>query len=239
MAELHEIYSDRYFEQYPGGESYVDDESQRGFEAAKRIDWIRSYVGGGKLLEVGAADGSFVGEAERAGFEGHGVEPAPGLAERARARGLDVRTGFIESVELPAAEYDVVCAWHVLEHITQPHASIRRLREVISDDGFLFLETPNIESVRAKRDGPAWFHLDPENHVGLYSPDQLERLLRDCGFELVDASTLSGFYFLRPGRAVRPAELAARAIETIREQALPSRPHPWKHELLRAVARPA
>ncbi len=238
VGELHEIYSDEYFEQYPGGESYVDDDAQRGFEAARRLDWIQGYVDGGELLEVGAADGSFVAQAARAGFMSHGVEPAPGLAERARGQGLNVRTGFIETVELPAAEFDVICAWHVLEHVTRPHASIRRLREVIADDGYLFLETPNIESIRAKREGTTWFHLDPENHVAFYSPDQLDRLLSDCGFALLDTSTLSGFYFLRPGRALRPAELAARAVEAARERARPSRAHPWKHELLRLVARP-
>lgn len=239
-AELHEIYDDSYFEEYPGGESYIADEAQRAYEADRRLRWMAGWVKGGSLLEIGAADGSFLAAAEAAGFAGVGVEPAAGLAARARdQRGLDVRAGFIETVDLPATPFDAVCAWHVIEHISTPHESIRKLRSAIADDGTLFLETPNILSLKARRTGPDWFHLDPENHVAFYTPEQLTRLLADCGFELIETSTVSGFSFLRPGRALRPREIAAQGVEVAQTRTVPRRPHPWKHELLRAVAKPA
>jgi transcription elongation factor Elf1 len=240
LEELHELYDDSYFAEYPGGESYDADEDQRKYEASLRIDWIRHYVQSGRVLEIGAAEGGFLEVMRDAGFSVFGVEPAEGLAQIARdQRGIDVRAGFIEDVELPTEPFDIVCAWHVLEHITKPHASIRRLRESIAEDGKFFIEIPNIESVKAKRTTTEWFHLDPRHHVAFYNEAQLGKLLGDCGFELIDTSSISGFSYLRPGRALRPAELAARGLEAATTRTLPNRPHPWKHELLRAVAVPA
>ncbi|MBK5230386.1 MAG: class I SAM-dependent methyltransferase [Thermoleophilia bacterium] len=240
VEELHGLYNDSYFEQYPGGEAYDADEQQRKHEAKLRLDWIREYVQGGRLLEVGATNGAFLDEMRSAGFEVCGVEPAPGPAAFARVqRQLDVRTGFIEDVDLPEEKFDIVCAWHVLEHITKPHGSITRLREVVNDNGLLFLEIPNIESVKASRQTTAWFNLDPRHHVAFYDRVQLGKLLGDCGFELVGTASISGFSYMRAGRAARPGQLAARALETVQTRTIPGRLHPWKHELLRAVARPA
>lgn len=240
LDELHELYDDTYFAEYPGGESYDEDEDQRRYEADQRLNWIREYVQRGALLEIGAAEGVFLEEMQKAGFSVCGVEPAEGLAQKARDdRGIDVRAGFIEDVELPDTKFDVVCAWHVLEHITEPHGSIRRLRETIADDGHFFLEIPNISSIKAGHQGTDWFNLDPRHHVAFYTPDQLSRLMTDCGFELVDSYSVSGFSYQRLGRALRPREIAARGLEAARTRTRPGRPHPWKHELLRAVAKPA
>lgn len=239
MDELHNLYDDTYFAEYPGGESYAADVAQRRFEAARRLHWIQKYVASGNLLEIGAAEGEFLDVVREAGYGVCGVEPASGLAEKARAaRGLDVRTGFIEEVELPDIQFDAICMWHVLEHITEPHESVRRLRQTIASDGHLFLEIPNIASVKAKLQATEWFNLDPRHHVAFYTIEQLRRLLDDCGFELIETTSVSGFSYQRPGRTLRPRELAARVLETAQTKTFSGRPHPWKHELLRAVATP-
>ena len=239
-GDLHGIYTDEYFEQYPGGESYIADETQRRYEAAKRLKWVTSYASGGRLMEIGAANGVFLDEARKAGFDVFGIEPAAGLAARARELfGVNVIAGFIETAKIPPEPFNAICAWHVLEHIREPQQSLRRLREALSDDGLLFLEIPNIASVRARRHGENWFHLDPENHVGFYTPEQLAELLGQAGFEVTETFSVSALSYLRPRLALRPVSLALRAYDTITTRSLQSRPHPYKHELLRAVARPA
>lgn len=239
ISELHALYTDEYFEGYPGGEDYSADYEQRRCEALSRLTWVSSQVASGRLMEIGAADGTFLNEAHRAGFDVFGVEPAPGIARRAYDLfGLDIVTGFIESVEFPEEPFDVVCAWHVLEHIREPQPAFERLRSQVRNDGWLFLEIPNIESMQAKRAGTNWFHLDPENHVGFYTPEQLSAFLDSAGFALMETVSVSPHSFLQPRVARRPAALAHRAVETVRSRAWQGRPHPYKHELLRAVARP-
>jgi 2-polyprenyl-3-methyl-5-hydroxy-6-metoxy-1,4-benzoquinol methylase len=237
--ELHGLYTDDYFEQYPGGEAYAEDLAQRRYEATRRRDWLIKTIPQGSLLEIGATNGEFLDVMREAGFSVCGVEPAPGPAEFARSeRGLDVRTGFIEDVALPELKFDAICAWNVLEHITEPHAAIKRLRNAIAEDGRLFLEIPNIESVLAKRRGVNWFHLDPAHHVAFYTPAQLAQLLESCGFELVTTTTVSGTSYLNPKRARAPREIAELLRYAALTRSAPRREDPVKHELMRAIARP-
>jgi SAM-dependent methyltransferase len=237
--ELHELYTDDYFEDYSHGESYTADEAQRRYEARQRLEWMGGFTRPGRLMEIGAAAGIFLDEATNVGYDVFGIEPAPGLAEIARSRfGVDVAVGFIETATIPPEPFDVVCAWHVLEHIREPQPALVRLREILKDDGLLFLEIPNIESYRARRLGPDWFHLDPKNHVGFYTIDHLRELLGQARFALVETMSVSGLSYLRPRLALQPSNMAFRAVETVRSRALQGRPHPHKHELMRAVARP-
>jgi 2-polyprenyl-3-methyl-5-hydroxy-6-metoxy-1,4-benzoquinol methylase len=237
-AELQELYGDVYFDEYPGGEAYEEDERQRRYEARLRVALVRRYLTSGRLLEVGAAGGHFLDEARDAGFECVGLEPAPGYAESARERfGLDVRAGFVEDADLPAASFDVVCAWHVVEHLADPRAALERVRTLLHEGGHLLVEVPNIDSVYAKRRRARWFNLDPEHHVGHYSRASLQALLLATGFELLAMETFPMLGYVRPARALRPGNVAVQAKELLDVRTRPRSPHPSKHELLRAFAR--
>ena len=236
-SALQGLYGDDYFEDYPGGESYTEDEAQRRYEARIRVALLERFLSGGRILEIGAAAGHFLDEARRAGFEGIGIEPAPSVAERARERlGVDVRAGFVEEADFPAGSFDAVCGWHVLEHLAEPRAALERIRTWLRPGGYLLLEVPNVDSFYARRRGPRWFHLDPEHHVDHYGPRSLGTLLERAGFDVIGTETFPALGYVRPGRALRPASLAVQAKELIEVRAWPRRPHPSKHELLRASA---
>jgi SAM-dependent methyltransferase len=228
-------HDEAYFEHYAGG-AYDAQEDARRYEAAKRVQLLRRNVGGQalnkRLLEVGAAGGWFLEAAAAAGFDGFGIEPADSEAARARARGLDVRTGTIEEADLPEGELDAVCAWHVIEHIPRPLGALQRLRTALRPGGVLLVEVPNVASVTARRMGEAWPHLDRAHHVAHFTPDAMRALLERAGFERVDVSTFpgSGYVPLTAGQFVASLGEAARI------GALPRRPHRWRHELIRAVA---
>lgn len=236
--ELRSLYDAEYFEDYPGGEeAYEDDPAQRRYESAQRIAFVRRFRPHGRLLEIGAAAGYFVEAALEAGYEPTGVEPAAELAERARERiGAPVLVGFVEDVDLEPATFDAACAWHVVEHLSDPHEVLVRVRDVLRPGGHLLIEVPNIDSVQSVRLGRRWTKLDHAHHVAHYSPASLHALLQRAGYDVVLIETFPMRRYLRPGRALRPRELAAALMETARLRSHPLRPHPTKHELLRAVA---
>lgn len=237
--QLQELYGDEYFDEFHCGTSYREDAAQHRFESRVRRDWIANYVTRGRLLEIGAAAGFFLDEMREAGFEVHGVEPAQATAEFARETlKLDVRTGFIEDVELPDGLFDVIAAWHVVEHIFKPQLAMQRLRSVINPDGLLFLEVPNIASVSAKHFKQSWFHLDPKHHVGFYDTKTISLLLESTGFQAVAIDTKSPFDYMLPAQGMAFSNGVAIARNALFTRTLPNKPHPWKHELLRVVARP-
>lgn len=235
--DLQRLYDAGYFEAYPGGEAYEDDPTQRRYEAAQRIAFVRRFRHDGRLLEIGAAAGHFVEAALEAGFEAAGVEPAADLARRATERlGVPVLAGFIEDVELEPASFDVACAWHVVEHVSDPREALARVRETLRPGAPLLIEVPNIDSVRARRQRARWPNLDIRHHVGHYTPAALGALLQRAGYQVLLTETFPMRGYLRPGRALRPRELAAAVKETALLRSHPLRTHPTKHEMLRAVA---
>ena len=86
----------------------------------------------GRLLEIGAASGYFLDAAQKAGFSVSGIEPVTEVAEQARAQfGIGIAIGFLEDIALEPRSLDVVCAWHVLEHLRDPADAVERVSGVL------------------------------------------------------------------------------------------------------------
>jgi len=234
------LYGASYYQVYGGLDAGYDaDPERRRYESARRLRLVQRYVRRGRLLEIGSAVGYFLAAAKRAGFEPTGIEPAEELARAARERfGVDARAGFVEDAELEPASFEAVCMWHVLEHIPDPQRVLRRLLDVLTPAGVLAIEVPNAGSEEARHLGAAWPHWDPAHHVGHYTPASLRALVEGAGFAVVRVDTLSGVAYYPPRQAVQPRALFDSVVLATRMRALPRRPHPSRHELLRLVARP-
>jgi 2-polyprenyl-3-methyl-5-hydroxy-6-metoxy-1,4-benzoquinol methylase len=205
--------------------------SNRTLEAQIRVELVARQRGRGRLLEIGSAGGHFLAAARHAGFDVVGVEPSLETAQAAMERfGVTVRVAGIEDVELELDAFDVACAWHSLEHIAQPLASLRRIRSCLRPGGMLFVEVPNFDSIRSHREGPKWPAI-LAYHVGHYGPASLGALLRRAGFEEIHTETVP---FAVYRRGLRRVLSYAKHAAILRSSPLGS--HPMKHELLRAVA---
>jgi 2-polyprenyl-3-methyl-5-hydroxy-6-metoxy-1,4-benzoquinol methylase len=236
--DLEQLYDQSYFEEYASDGAYDRDEAQRRYEARIRVKLVRARVERGRLFEIGAAGGYFLDEARAAGFDVAGVEPGAAMAAAARDRlGLDVQTGVVEHADLPEEHYDVACAWHVIEHLNEPQRGLGRLRAALRPGGHLFVEVPNLESIYAQRWGKQWVNLDLPHHVGHYNRTALRELLTNSGFEVLATETYPALGYVRPARALHPVAVAGQAKELLLVRAVPRHAHPWKHELLRAIAR--
>lgn len=229
-----ELYGREYFETYQQGRPYEQEEADREFEARVRLRFVRRFVLDGRLLELGAAAGYFVAEASRAGFDAVGLEPNAAMARVGRERlGADVRVGRAEEADDSLLDsVDVVCGWHVLEHLVSPEETLMRLREAMHPRGLIFFEVPNFASVKARRERAAWRYLDPVHHVGQYTPTAIGLLLERTGYEPLEVLTVPWAEYRR-----WPRSLVSYGKQALVVGRSTFRPNPWKHELLRAVAR--
>jgi ubiquinone/menaquinone biosynthesis C-methylase UbiE len=147
--------------------------------------------GPGDLLDVGAHCGFFLRVAREGGWRTVGVEPSAVNAELAREQfGLDVRTGFLEDLELPAESFDVVTLTDVLEHVPQPGVLLREIARVLRPGGRVFIKVPNVRYVLAKQRllGRARMAVDDvfdaREHLVYYSDATLGNVLAEAGFEV-------------------------------------------------------
>lgn len=165
----------------PGFHRYLLGVAHRRLEMIERATGLRAEA----LLDVGSGTGEVLMAARERGWRGTGVEPERTGAEVATERGLDVKVALLEESGLPERSFDVVSAFHVLEHMPDSRAFLSTLARWARPGGFVVVEVPNWASVQRRRFGPAWGHLRPHEHVVHFTPETLVRTCRACGIEPV------------------------------------------------------
>ncbi|MCW1932088.1 class I SAM-dependent methyltransferase [Pararhodobacter zhoushanensis] len=137
-------------------------------------------------LEIGCGDGDRMRTFGPHLKSVRGVEPDPRAVAVARSRGLDVREGTAES--LPAAIrsslYDLIVFSHVLEHTLDPVLALANARDLLSDNGVMSVEVPNMASEGARRMGPRWRWLDVPRHLNFFTPDSLKACAEAAGLRV-------------------------------------------------------
>lgn len=163
---------------------------------ARRAAALQDAAGGpGTLLDVGCGSGELLAAARDRGWTVTGVEPLADASAHARARRLDVHTGTLDEVAaLLEHRYDVVTAFHVLEHMSDAPAFLRSLARCARPGGLVAVETPNFASVLRKRRRANWPHLRPLEHLIHFTPQTIAVALRNAGLEPLRVTTPSYLY---------------------------------------------
>ena len=105
---------------------------------------------GGRLLDVGCGTGGFLKELCRdSKWQAVGVDISERALETARQQGLTVQCGELDSLHLPAASFDVVTLWEVIEHVPNPRGMLLEIHRLLKPAGVLLMSTPNSESWQA------------------------------------------------------------------------------------------
>jgi 2-polyprenyl-3-methyl-5-hydroxy-6-metoxy-1,4-benzoquinol methylase len=108
---------------------------------------IENLTGSNAILEIGSGSGSFLQPACEAGLNIEGIEVNHAAVEAARNKGLPVAAGDLNSLSMDRPErFDAVCAFQVLEHLSDPKIFITSALKLLKVGGKLILSVPNSES---------------------------------------------------------------------------------------------
>lgn len=153
-------------------------------ESVARIE--RLTGGPGRVFDIGTAGGSFLAAARARGWQVDGCEPNRWLAAWGKSHyGIDIRPGPLTDHDLPAAAYDVVTLWDVVEHLPSPSAILERVKTLVKPGGYLFLTFPDIGSPSAKYLGRFWPFLSSV-HLYYFSKTTMREMLKKHGFEMIE-----------------------------------------------------
>lgn len=140
---------------------------------------------GGRILDIGCGSGGYLAFLADLGWACEGIEQGPNSRRYAQQElGLTVHSDLRQLRDFPDRCFDVVTMWHVIEHLSDPAATLREIGRILKPDGLLLLRTPNVRSWESWLFGGNWYGLDPPRHLCLFSPVTMERLLRQCGFSV-------------------------------------------------------
>lgn len=98
-------------------------------------------------------------------------------------RNIDLRTGEIADLsnEKPM---DIITMWHYLEHDYQPQQHLKQLLNYSHADTRLIVEVPNFNSYTRKKFGKHWSGYHTPRHTALYSPKNIELMLKNSGWKV-------------------------------------------------------
>jgi SAM-dependent methyltransferase len=152
-------------------------------------------------LDVGCGDGRFLKALGDLGVPStglYGLELDKKVVDHLRGEGY--ANVFCERVEdaksLPRGGVDLITMFHVIEHVNDPAAVVRRIHQWLSPGGIFALETPNCDSLDArmfKRTYWGGYHIP--RHWNLFTPATISRLLQDNGMEVLATVYQTGHSF--------------------------------------------
>lgn len=186
---LADIYSEDYFEGASHGFGFRNYEREK-LANSHVFAWLLDRIEGwlpnkGCLLDVGTAMGVFLSMAAARGWTASGLDVSGYASAAARHKGLDVRSGTLQDHRWAVSQFDAVTYLDVFEHLSDPRAELSTLRELIRPGGLLVINTPNTCSLVARVLRTRWHHFVPPEHLQWYSPQNLQRLLAEYGFEVL------------------------------------------------------
>ena len=205
QAELTRIYGRHYYDAWglDAAEERVRKLKMSSF--GKLLTKIRTDIPpGGRLLDVGCATGYFLEAAREMGFEPFGVELSDYGAEVCRSKfgAGRIHAGSLETAvfkDCPENRVDAIIMSDLLEHVSDPPATLRTARRWLPRGGRLLITTPDIGSWSHRVFGRHWLHYKPE-HLFYFGTKSLGRLLAGAGFGATVYWTVSKCLSLRYAR---------------------------------------
>lgn len=124
------------------------------------------------------------------GAKTSGVEMDKISVEKAKARGHTVYEGRFEEIVIDADRFHIIHASHVIEHVGNPVAFLRKCRDLILPGGVILIETPNTDCfgfrVLCKRH---WGGYHAPRHFCLFSPRTFDVIADRIGCQVVKHDT--------------------------------------------------
>ncbi|MFC1987022.1 class I SAM-dependent methyltransferase [Chloroflexota bacterium] len=137
------------------------------------------------IVEVGCASGGVLQYFREKGNEIYGVDLDGEYIEFGRANyNLNLEVGTIDNVIGLGRSPDIVIFSHVLEHLSEPISELRKLRLIMGDNSFLYIELPGNKNI-ARSYQRDFLRLLTNSHVCYFNQTTLRNLLRKAGYEFV------------------------------------------------------
>jgi 2-polyprenyl-3-methyl-5-hydroxy-6-metoxy-1,4-benzoquinol methylase len=149
---------------------------------------LEQYRKGNRLLDFGSGSGAFLEVARDRGWHPHGVEFGAAAALCA-AKGFQVHEGPLGADHFPSKHFDVVAAFEVVEHLTDPRGELASMARSIRPGGVLYVTTPNFNSLSRRLLRKRWRIISYPEHLNYFTAATLTRMVEESGFTRVAVAT--------------------------------------------------
>jgi len=138
----------------------------------------------GSILDFGCGTGEFLNAMKNSGWGITGVEPSSDAWLKVEILNSNKINGTLG--EISNQKFDVITAWHVVEHVPDLIQTVQNLKDLLAKDGIIFIAVPNYQSPDAEMYKAHWAGFDVPRHLWHFSKKSMNSLLDSTGLKLID-----------------------------------------------------
>jgi len=180
------VYNEEYF---PPSLAAREIDPSRQYQFSRQLLTLQRFSKKkGRILDVGCGEGSFLAYAQREGWDVTGMDVR--LTREARALSCRLLEGRLGQIDLEPNSFDVIRFNHVLEHTQNPFAELERSRQLVAENGLIFISVPNLAGISARiksfqsrfhLKSHRWRHYAAIHHLWYFTPASLKALVDKAG----------------------------------------------------------
>ena len=177
-----------------------------GYPPRDSLTWLRARAersafarlldqaipGDARILDIGCGDGFHLDVLREYGLPGwrlEGIDPSERAVEAAGKRGLKVRRGLVQEIDLSPDPYDLALMIATIEHVDDPPAVLTAVGRLLKPGGRVVVVTDNADSPDAGLfRGRHWGGYHFPRHWNLFTASTLRELALNSGFEVESLS---------------------------------------------------
>lgn len=150
---------------------------------------VFSYLDkGSKVLEIGSATGLFLQYMNQLGYVSKGIEVCKESCEYGKKNyNVDIFNGILDDFSTDI-KYDFIHFSHLIEHLNDPVSFLKRVNDLLTDNGIVLITTPNSGGLFSKFFNNDWRCI-VDDHLFLFNIDNFNMLLNDTGFDVISTLT--------------------------------------------------
>jgi 2-polyprenyl-3-methyl-5-hydroxy-6-metoxy-1,4-benzoquinol methylase len=198
--DLRSLYTNYYPRSAFSLDSYRPHEVSKGIISWLRGDYASAYrwvPEGVRVLDIGCGFGETLGYHQQRGCEVHGVEADDNIRRVAEKFGFNVKVGLFNPQDYSAGYFDFVTMDQVIEHTTDPLATLRGVSQVLKPGGCLVLSTPNARGLSLRLFGKKWINWHAPYHLQYFNPDSLHAAAEKSGYQVEQVRTVTNSAWLK------------------------------------------
>jgi len=160
-----------------------------------RVELIKRYKTGGKLLDIGSAIGIFIEALSKntASFDITCCDISKEACSELSATYPEYQVINDNFLNIDTEnKFDIISMWDTLEHIVDHNLLLKKIYELLEDDGIFIFSTPNTNSFEWEIAKEKHVQILPPGHVNLMNEKNIRIVLQNNKLEFVDGYTLNG-----------------------------------------------
>ncbi len=193
-AELERIYPANYHAfQFTAENFGLAHRVRRRLEARRLLSYCRGLQENARILDIGCGDGFHLGllrEFGRPTWRLEGIDTSERAVNAARAAGLTVHLGNVETASLDESSYDLILLIATVEHVSDPASVLGTVRKLLRPGGRAVIVTDNTETLDFRIFGSShWGGYHFPRHWNLFNRRALELLAKKAGLSVESIET--------------------------------------------------